>query len=561
MAVSKKRAPAKPKKPVTIQEPYSAGIVDEYLRNLYGMACAKARDEIAQKMEEAEKLISEGEKVELKKLFNGISEDIILRVMIEKAMEDSVTTEHLVPKPINPIAIEVGADLRPLMDPEKGFRLKEICSSVRRHIAITLGIVIPEVKLSENPQLKPNTCIVKIREIETAAAELMPGHILALGSEDKLNKLEGMRTTDPIHGLSGIWISPEQSSTAEHLGCKIFDIESIIAMQLTEVVLACAADLLGGMEVLELIENLRKTHPAVVNSLIPEQISLREVQRVLQNLLRERVSVWDLVTILETIADNVNMSKDPEVLCECARVALSKAICREYMNNEGVINVITMDPWLEVNVAQAIQRTEMGTFLALGPDTGKEILTTIGEEAGRMSERGLQPIILCAPQIRRALKRLTERSFPNLIVLSWNEIADNVNINSVGLASIDIPSINVLAMDVKLERWLSSHVIEINRKLEIKLDDVDEEILIKAIDRQFGMLENTEGPKIILCSLNIYSVITWSLWGRLLRETLKERFPGIYFSVKDNYIWYSSRYNIVGIVSLDEEQPPDCVAI
>ena len=150
------------------------------------------------------------------------------------------------------------------------------------------------MKLSENHQLKPNTYVIKIREIEAAAGELMLNHLMAVGPEEKLNCLRGRRTVEPIHGLSGIWISPNQRSNAELLGCKIFDVESVIAMLLTEVDLAHAADLLGRMEVLELIDNIRKTHPAVVNGLIPEQISLREVQRVLQNLVRERVPVRDL---------------------------------------------------------------------------------------------------------------------------------------------------------------------------------------------------------------------------------------------------------------------------
>ncbi|MGV8120083.1 MAG: FHIPEP family type III secretion protein [Candidatus Xenobiia bacterium LiM19] len=572
MAVRKKRSPAKPKRPVIKNGPDSADIMDEYLRNLYATACAKARNEIAQKMEEAEKLVLDGEKIDLRKLFNDINEEIVLRVMIEKAMENSDTTERLVPKPINPIAIEVGAGLRPLMDPKEGFRLKEICSSVRRHIVIELGIVIPEVKIGENLQLKPNKYVVKIREIEAAAGELMLNHLMAIGPEEKLNCLRGRRTVEPIHGLSGIWISPNQRSNAELLGCTIFDTESVIAMLLTEVELAHASDLLGRMEVLELIDNIRRTHPAVVNDFIPDQISLREVHRVLQNLLRERVSVRDLVTILETIADNVNMSKDPEVLTECVRVALSKVICREYMNNEGVINVITLDPQIEQIVAQSIQRTEMGSFLALDPSMGQEILMSIGQEVGKLQERGLQPIILCAPQIRPALKRLTDRAFPNLVVLSWNEIAPKVNVNSVGTVSIDIPAtqreekdntsvsvmkdIDVLVLDVMLERWLSSHIVKISGKLELKLDDAAEEILIRAIGRQFRKLESTDGPKTILCSMNIYRVIKWSIWGRLLLETLKERFPMISFTIRKESVEYS-RYNIVGTVSLDEDLSPE----
>lgn len=572
MAVRKKRSPAKPKRPVITNGPDSADIMDEYLRNLYATACAKARNEIAQKMEEAEKLISDGEKIDVRKLFNDINEEIVLRVMIEKAMESSDTTERLVPRPINPIAIEVGAGLRPLMDPKEGFRLKEICSSVRRHIATLLGIVIPEVKVGENLQLKPNTYVVKIREIEAAAGELMLNRILAVGPEEKLKSLRGRRTIEPTHGLSGVWISPNLRSNAELLGCTIFDTESAIAMLLTEVELAHAADLLGRMEVLELIDSIRKTHPAVVNDLIPEQISLREVHRVLQNLVYERVPVRDLETILETIADNVHISKDPEMLTEYSRTALSKVICKEYMNNEGVINVITVDPMIEKIIAQSIQRTEKGTFLVLDPAMGTEILESIGKEIENMKKRNLQPIILCAPQIRPAVKRLTDRSFPNLVVLSWNEIAPKVNVNSVGMVSIDIPAtqkeetdntsvpvmkdIDVLALDAKLERWLLSHIVKISGKLELKLDDAAEEILIRAIGKQFGMLDSMNDLKTILCSMNIYRVIKWSIWGRLLLETLKERFPMISFSIRNESVEYS-RYNIVGTVSLDEDHPPE----
>jgi len=213
----------------------------------------------------------------------------------------------------------------------------------------------------------------------------------------------------------------------------IFDPVSVIATQLTEVVRTHAAELLGRQEVQALIDTIKKTHPAVVKELIPDTLSLGEVQKVLQNLVRERVSIRDLVTILETIADNVHMTKDPEVLTECVRVALSRVICKEYVNNEGVINVITLDPQIEQIIASSLQRTEMGSFLALDPNIGQEILMAIGEKVGKLQERGLQPIILCAPQIRPALKKLTDRSFPNLVVLSWNEIAPRVQVNSVGM--------------------------------------------------------------------------------------------------------------------------------
>lgn len=337
---------------------------------------------------------------------------------------------------VDPISLEVGRGLLSLVDPNQGAKLLERVTSIRRHIALELGIVVPGVRFRDNLQLKPNAYVIKIKEIEVATGEVMVNQFLAIGPEDKLKNLRGTKTVDPTYGMPGVWISPEQRGDAERLGCMIFDPVSVIATQLTEVVRTHAADLLGRQEVQALVDTIKKTHPAVVKDLVPEQLSLGEVQKILQNLVRERVSIRDLVTILETAADNVGMTKDPEVLTECVRVALSRVICKEYMNNEGVINVITLDPQIEQIIAQSIQRTEMGSFLALDPNMGQEILMSIGQEVGKLQERGLQPIILCAPQIRPALKRLTDRSFPNLVVLSWNEIAPKVNVNSVGMVSL-----------------------------------------------------------------------------------------------------------------------------
>ncbi len=337
---------------------------------------------------------------------------------------------------VDPISLEVGRGLLSLVDPNQGAKLLERVTSIRRHIALELGIVVPGVRFRDNLQLKPNAYVVKIKEIEVATGEVMVNQFLAIGPEDKLKNLRGTKTVDPTYGMPGVWISPEQRGDAERLGCMIFDPVSVIATQLTEVVRAHSADLLGRQEVQALVDTIKKTHPAVVKELVPDLLSLGEIQKVLQNMVRERVSVRDLVTILETVADNVHMSKDPEVLTECVRVALSRVICKEYMNNEGVINVITLDPQIEQLIAQSIQRTEMGSFLALDPNMGQEVLMSIGQEVGKLQERGLQPIILCAPQIRPALKRLTDRCFPNLVVLSWNEIAPKVNVNSVGMVSL-----------------------------------------------------------------------------------------------------------------------------
>ncbi|MCE7870086.1 flagellar biosynthesis protein FlhA [bacterium CPR1] len=337
---------------------------------------------------------------------------------------------------VDPISLEVGRGLLSLVDPNQGAKLLERVTSIRRHIALELGIVVPGVRFRDNLQLKPNAYVIKIKEIEVAQGEVQINQFLAIGPEEKLKNLRGTKTVDPTYGMPGVWISPEQRGDAERLGCMIFDPVSVVATQLTEVVRGHANELLGRQEVQALIDTVKKTHPAVVKEVIPDALTLGEVQKVLQNLVKERVSIRDLVTILETLADNVHITKDPEMLTEFVRVALSRVICKEYMNNEGTINVITLDPSIEQVIQSAIQRTEAGSFLTLDPNTGQEILQAISGQVQQLQERGLQPILLCSPPVRSALRKLTERSFPNLVLLSWNEIAPKVNVNSVGMVQV-----------------------------------------------------------------------------------------------------------------------------
>lgn len=337
---------------------------------------------------------------------------------------------------VDPLSVEVGRALLPLVDPNQGAKLLERVTSIRRHIAMEMGIVVPGVRFRDNLQLKPNGYVIKIKDIEVAEGEVMMGNFLAIGPENQLRNLRGTKTTDPTYGMPGVWISPEQRGEAERLGCMIFDPVSVIATQITEIIRLHAAELIGRQEVQALIDTVKKTHPAVVKDLVPETISLGEVQKVLQNLVRERVSIRDLVTILETLADYVHMTKDPDLLTEYVRQSLSRVICREYTNNEGMINVFTLDPQIEQVVSQSVQRTEFGSFLTLDPEVGQEILRAIGSEIKKLADRGLQPIVLCNPQVRLYLKRLTERNFPNLIILSFNEIPAKVQIQSIGMVSL-----------------------------------------------------------------------------------------------------------------------------
>ncbi|MGE0496106.1 MAG: flagellar biosynthesis protein FlhA [Vulcanimicrobiota bacterium] len=366
----------------------------------------------------------------------------VVQEVVEQDVQESKKKENKKPESVvqlmqvDPISLEVGRGLLSLVDPNQGAKLLERVTSIRRHVAMELGIVVPGVRFRDNLQLKPNTYVIKIKEIEVAQGEVQVNQFLAIGPEDKLKNLRGIKTVDPTYGMPGVWISPEQRGDAERYGCMIFDPVSVVATQLTEVVRSHASELLGRQEVQALIDTIKKTHPAVVKEVIPDALTLGECQKVLQNLVKERVSIRDLVSILETLADNVGMTKDPEMLTEFARVSLSRSICKEYMNNEGTINVITLDPGIEQTIQAAIQRTEQGSFLTLDPNVGQEILQAISAQVQSLQERGLQPILLTSPPVRPALRKLTERSFPNLVLLSWNEIAPKVNVNSVAMVSM-----------------------------------------------------------------------------------------------------------------------------
>ncbi len=337
---------------------------------------------------------------------------------------------------VDPVSIEVGRGLLALVDPNYGAKLLDRVTSIRRHIALEVGIIVPGVRFRDNLQLRPNGYIIKLRDIEIAAGEVLMNKFLAIGPENHLKSLKGHRCYDPTYGMPAVWITADQRGEAERVGCMIFDPVSVIATQLTEIIRCHGAELLGRQEVAALLEKVKKSHPAVVKEIYPELFTLGEIQKVLQNLVKEKISVRDLVIILETLGDYAHITKDTDMLTEYVRQAMARFICREYQNNEGTITVITLDPDIENLVAGAVQRTEYGSFLTLDPDTGQIILTALGEQVQALMDKGIQPIVLTSPQIRLYLRRLTERPFPNLVVLSYNEIGAKVHVNSVGMVCL-----------------------------------------------------------------------------------------------------------------------------
>lgn len=335
---------------------------------------------------------------------------------------------------VDPLEIELGYNLIPLVDSKQGGDLLDRVVMIRRQCALELGFIVPPVRLRDNMQLSPNSYVIKIKGVEVARGEMMMDHFLALGP-DVQERLEGIPTKDPTFGLPALWISESRRDEAELAGFTVVDPTSVIATHLTEVIKRYAHELLSRQDVQNLIDHVKKTNPAVVNELSPDLISLGEIQKVLANLLRERVSIRDLVTILETLADCARMTRDLDLLTEYIRQALGRQIVSQYLENNKLY-VLTLDPGIEQLLKEGLQKGEHASYLVLEPQKAQRLLGKLKECAQKMMEAGHQPVVLCAPVIRLHLKRLTERILPGLVVLSFNELQPNLEVEAVGMVSM-----------------------------------------------------------------------------------------------------------------------------
>lgn len=322
---------------------------------------------------------------------------------------------------VDPISIEVGRGLLALVDPNQGAKLLDRITAVRRHIAIEMGLVVPGVRFRDNLQLKSNGYIIKIKDIEVSAGEVIMDKFLAIGPEEELEKLKGEKCIDPTYGMPAVWISPEEKEKVEKLDL-IFDPVNVIATQVTEIIRSYASELLGTQEVMALLENVKRSHPSLIKEIYPEKFSLGEIQGVLENLLKEKVSIRNIVTILETMGKYASVAKHPHIMTEYVRMALSNSICREYQNEDGAITVIKLDREIEELLY------EMRDIYFLSPEKLEIINSALGKEIESLIERANQPILLCDYPIRPVVKMLTEKLYPNLAVLSTREIPPKVTI-------------------------------------------------------------------------------------------------------------------------------------
>ncbi len=333
----------------------------------------------------------------------------------------------------DPMELEIGFGLIPLVDVNQGGDLLERITLIRRHAARDLGIVVPPIRVRDNLQLRPNTYTVKIYGLEVASAEVMVSRLLAMNPGTATAPIDGIPTTEPAFGLPALWIAESARAEAEMAGYTVIDPTSVIATHLTELIKSHAPDLLGRQETSALLENIKSHYPVVVDELVPGLLTVGEVQRVLQNLLRERIPVRNLVLILETLADAGRLSKDVDFLTEKVRAALARHISAEYAEN-GLLSVITVDPRLESLLSEAVRRGE-DAYALLDPNTVTRIYASLTRQIATAQNAGLAPIVLCSPAVRLALKRLTERAAPQLVVLSYSEIAPGLRVESIGQIS------------------------------------------------------------------------------------------------------------------------------
>ncbi|GAB2722025.1 flagellar biosynthesis protein FlhA [Paenibacillus thermoaerophilus] len=337
---------------------------------------------------------------------------------------------------IDPIEFEFGYGLIPLADAQQGGDLLDRIIMIRRQCALELGMVVPVIRIRDNIQLKPNEYIIKIKGNIVARGELLLHHYLAMtpGYEDA--SVTGIPTTEPAFGLPALWVDEMMKERAELAGYTVVDPPSVVATHLTEVIKRHAHELLGRQETKALIDNIRESYPALVDELIPSVLSIGDVQKVLAKLLKEKISIRDLTTILETLADYGTYSKDPDVLTEYVRQALSRQITQQFLGTEQGLKVITVAPTVERRITESVQQSDHGTYLALDPVTSQTLLQKVTEQAGKLAQMGRQPILLVSPTIRMYLRQLLDRSMADIPVLSYSELEPSVEVQSVGVVNL-----------------------------------------------------------------------------------------------------------------------------
>ena len=338
---------------------------------------------------------------------------------------------------VDPIELEFGYGIIPLADVNQGGDLLDRVVMIRRQIALELGAVVPIIRLRDNIQLNPNQYIIKIKGIQVSEGEILFDHYMAMNPGYVEDEITGIPTLEPAFHLEAMWITESQRERAESLGYTVVDPPSIIATHLTEVIKHHLDELLTRQDVQNLIDNIKESNKTLVDELVPKLLGVGEIQKVLQNLLKEGISIRDLVTIFETLADYAATSRDTDILTEYVRQSLKRAISNKYFGDENMTEVITLDPKVEQMIMGSIKQTEQGAYISLDPAVTKKILNATEVEIQKLENKGLNPIIITSPIVRMYFKKMTNEYFSDLVVISYNEIDSDIELKSIGVVTID----------------------------------------------------------------------------------------------------------------------------
>jgi len=364
-----------------------------------------------------------------------------------QAIEEEISSEDVeaeaVRKPenvvsllqVDPIELEFGYGIIPLADVSQGGDLLDRVVMIRRQIALELGTIVPIIRLRDNIQLNPNQYIIKIKGTQITEGEILFDHYMAMNPGYVEEEIDGIETIEPAFKLPALWITEGQRERAETLGYTVVDPPSIIATHLTEIVKEHLHELLTRQDVKVLINNVSENHPTLVEELVPKLLSVGEIQKVLMNMLKEGISIRDLVTVFEILADNANISRDPDLLTEYVRQALKRSISAKFFDGD-TNQVITLDPTIEQLIMDHVKQSEQGTYLTLDPESMEKVLNATGSEAEKLVASGRVPIILTSPIVRIYYKRMIEERYPDIIVISYSELDPTIELQSVGMVTI-----------------------------------------------------------------------------------------------------------------------------
>lgn len=338
---------------------------------------------------------------------------------------------------VDHLEVEIGYSLIPLVDEAQGGDLLERITGIRRQMASELGLVVPPIRIRDNMQLQPSEYVIKVKGVDVSRWKIMPGHLLAMATGPDMPKIQGIETKEPTFNLTAYWITDEEKAMAEQAGYSVVDASTVIATHLTEMIRNQAHEFLTRQSVAKLLEGVKKDSPAVVEELIPSQLSIGDLQKILQNLLKEHIPIRDLESILESVADHVRETKDVQLLTEYARKGLSRSITKAHQAPDGKVYALTLDPKFEKTIIDSVQAAESGTITALDPRLLQRMFRSLSTGIEKMAGVNRQPLVLCSPNVRPYFKKIIERYIPHLTVLSFSELLPRTEIQSVGIIEAD----------------------------------------------------------------------------------------------------------------------------